>query len=186
MKPQDSLIALKYSSLLAKSLQGDALIEPTTASNISYREMSSVIGVSVGEISKAIKRLEASRILILSNSGVIVNKSNLEEWIVHGAKYVFPVVSAGFGRGMSTAWNCKFISSEMVRPEPGLAWKSGFANGDDIQAELILPIHPSAPLAASNDPFVHKALSFLDILRTGTPRETNVAKNLLSKQILES
>jgi hypothetical protein len=184
MKPQDSLIALKYKALLSPNLLSGVV--PSSASSISYRELSSLIGVSVGEISKAIKRLEASKLLILTNGGVMVNKNNLAEWIIHGAKYIFPEVKAGFGRGMPTAWNCKFISSDIVPPQPGLAWKSGFPDQDDIQAELIMPVHSSVPLAASRDPIVHKAFSLLDILRTGSPRESNVAKDLLSQLIMES
>ena len=190
MKPQDTLIAIKYSSISTKQAQeedkNEGLMQPTSIVKISYRELASQVGISVGEASKSIKRLESAKLMIMSNNGIMLNNHNLAEWIVHGAKYAYPVIKVGFGRGMPTAWNCQAIRSDIVPPEPGLGWKSDNSYEIDIQADLVSPIYPSIPFASSIDPFVHKAFALLDILRTGTPREINVSKDMLSKLILEN
>ncbi len=190
MKPQDNLIAVKYSSIsfmqAREAFDNEGLMQPSSVVSISYRELASLVGISVGEASKSIKRLESAKLMIISNNGIILNKHNLAEWMVHGAKYAYPVIKVGFGRGMPTAWNCKTIRSDIVPPEPGLAWKSDNTHKIDIQAELVSPIYPSIPFASNIDSFVHKAFALLDILRTGTPRELNVAEDMLSKHILGS
>lgn len=186
IKPQDSLVAMKYCSLLSKHTVGGTLKPKELEVRLSYRDISAVIDVSAGEISKGVKRLEASHLLTVSNEGVILNKHNLAEWMVHGAKYSYPMIKVGFGRGMPTGWNCKYIKSDIVPPEPGMAWKSQMASSGDMQAELVEPAHPSVPFAASKDPFVHKAFSLLDILRSGRPRECNVAGKMLFELIMES
>jgi hypothetical protein len=186
IKPQDTLVAMKYCSLFSKYAVGDAMKLKVSDVRMSYREMSAVIDVSAGEISKGVKRLEASHLLTVSSNGIILNKHNLAEWMIHGAKYSYPMVKVGFGRGLPTGWNCKYIKSDIVPPEPGMAWKSRVSSSGDIQAELVEPIHPSVPFAASKDPFVHKAFSLLDILRSGRPRECNVAREMLFNLIMTS
>ena len=189
MKPQDTLIALKFCSLLSKTTNvltnnGNEGFQ-LSATNISYRELSSQVRISVGEISKAVKRLESVKLIIMSNNGIMVNRHNLGEWIVYGAKYAYPLVNIGFGRGMPTAWNCKSIRSDVTPPSPGLAWKSDMPNSNDIQAELVSPICPSVPYASKIDPHVYKSLALLDILRSGSPREINTAKEKLSNHIMD-
>ena len=173
LKPQDTLVALKYCSVMQQS----AMESPTTGlkPGFSIRDLSEVIGISHGEISRSTKRLEAARLVVVRDNVSAVAR-NLLEWLSYGFRYYCPMESAGYGRGIATGWNCSLIESEMHPPKPGWAW----AGNGDIEAEWIKPFHDSVPLAAMHDPWLYKALALVDVMRGGKPRELAIARELLT------
>jgi len=110
LKPQDTLLALKYWSLK----QG--------GQEISMRGISSSIGISASEVSKATKRLVASRLAVERAGGVFAESGALLEWLCYGVRYAYPQESIGYGRGMATSWNCPMLVSEVVPPSPAFVW----------------------------------------------------------------
>ncbi len=187
MKPQDTLILLQYIAINSFINNGEGVKKGETEPwevKISYRYVSTECGVSVGEVSKAVNRLAKVKMLSISKDGVLVNKHNLTEWMLYGAKYAYSVEKEGYGRGFPTAWNCNLIESEMVIPEVGVAWATDYRNDSDIKAELISPIYPSVPYASAKYHYIHKALALLDILRIGSRREVNIAERLLKEHLM--
>jgi len=114
------------------------------------------------------------------HGSVFAEAGALSEWLCYGVRYAYPQESIGYGRGMATAWNCPVIESEVVQPIPPFVWP---VPGGDIDGVLIKPIHESIPSAASRDEQLYHALSLLEAIRSGKPRELAIARNLLTSLI---
>jgi hypothetical protein len=170
LKPQDTLIALKYWSLRKAALQN------------SVRQLAESIGVSAGEVSKGAKRLVVAHLLVERDGTVFAETGALLEWLSYGVRYAYPQENAGYGRGMATSWNCPLLVSKMVPPNPALVWASQAGETEGIS---IRPIHDSVPIAASNDNQLYQILSLLEAIRGGRPRELAIARDLLAKLLGE-
>ncbi|MCP3690018.1 MAG: hypothetical protein GY784_16565 [Gammaproteobacteria bacterium] len=168
IKPQDTLLLLKYWSLRLEDNKS------------GVRSIAEAIGISVSEVSKGTKRLVASH-LVVERSGVVYAESGaLLEWLCYGVRYAYPLESVGYGRGMATSWNCPVLKSEMVAPSPPLVWPVA---GGDIEGALIRPIHNSVPFAAGRDERLYRAISLVEAIRGGKPRELVIARDLLTKLV---
>jgi len=168
LKSQDSLLVLKYWSLRQSGMES------------SVRGISEAIGVSASEVSKGTKRLIASRLVVERDGSVFVEPGALLEWLCYGVRYAYPQESVGYGRGMATSWSCPVLSSEVVPPVPPFVWPM---SGGDIEGALISPIHDSVPFAASHDEQLYRAMSLVEAIRGGKPRELAIARDILSKLI---
>jgi hypothetical protein len=168
LKPQDTLLALKYWSLKQDNLDS------------SVRDIAESISISASEVSKGAKRLIASRLVVERNGQMFAESGALLEWLSYGVRYAYPQESVGYGRGMATSWNCPVLRSEMVPPTPALVWP---VPGGDVEGAFIKPVHESVPIAASRDERLYLILSLLEAIRGGKPRELAVARNILSDLI---
>jgi len=177
IKPQDTLIALKYCSIERQA--GIGLAGTGLSSVFSIRDLAEVIGISHGEISRSTQRLEKAQ-LVSIRGGIFAVARNLNEWLCYGIRYYCPLERSGYGRGIGTGWNCQLIKSEMLPPQPGWVWAS---SQGDKEAELIVPFHNSVPLAASYDPWLYQALSLVEVIRGGKPRELAIARELLAAHL---
>ena len=171
LKPQDTLLALKYWSLKQAGQEG------------SVRSIAESLAISASEVSKGSKRLAKSHLVVDRHGEIFAESGALLEWLSYGIRYAYPQETIGYGRGMATSWNCPLLVSEIVPPSPPLVWPVA---GGDIEGVLIKPIHDSVPLAASRDEKLFQALSLLEAIRGGKPRELAIAKKLLSKLIKNS
>ena len=168
LKPQDTLLGLKYWSLKRGGQES------------SVRGIAEAIGISASEVSKGTKRLVASHLVVERSGGVFAETGALLEWLCYGVRYAYPQESVGYGRGMATSWNCPVLNSEVVPPVPPLVWP---VPGGAIDGALIKPIHDSIPFAASRDEQLYCAMSLLEAIRGGKPRELAIARELLTKLI---
>jgi hypothetical protein len=168
LKAQDTLLVLKYWSLKRGGLDS------------SVRGISEAIGVSASEVSKGTKRLMASHLVVERAGSVLAETGALLEWLCYGVRYAYPQESVGYGRGMATSWNCPVLESEMTPPSPPIVWP---VSGGDSEGALIKPIHDSVPSAARRDEYLYRAMSLLEAIRGGKPRELAIARDLLTKLI---
>ncbi len=168
LKPQDTVLALKYWSLK----QGDQ--------GSSVRGIAEATGISASEISKGTKRLMASHLAVERSGSIYVVSGALLEWLSYGVRYAYPQESVGYGRGMATSWNCPLLVSEVVPPSPPHVWPVPSGKSDGA---LIKPFHSSIPYASSRDEQLYIALSLLESIRGGRPRELAIARDLLTKLI---
>lgn len=164
LKPQDTLLALKYWSL------------KQSGQNSSVRGIAESIGISASEVSKGAKRLAASHLVAERKGSVFAETGALVEWLGYGVRYAYPVESIGYGRGMPTSWNCPVLSSEMAPPIPALVWP---VSGGSVEGALIKPIHESVPFASSQDENLYRVFSLIDAIRGGKPRELEIARRIL-------
>ena len=170
LKPQDTLLVLKYWSIRRDAQDQDS----------SVRGISEVIGISASEVSKGTKRLVASRLVVERSGSIFAEVGGLLEWLSFGVRYAYPQEYIGYGRGMATSWNCPQLHSEIAPPIPPFVWA---VSGGDVDGALIKPIHNSVPIAASRDDFLYRAMSLLEAIRGGKPRELAIARELLSNLI---
>ncbi len=168
LKPQDTLLALKYWSL---NQAGEAH---------SVRGLSQDIGISASEISKGTRRLVASRLVVERSGQIFVESGALLEWLCYGVRYAYPPESTGYGRGIATAWNCPVLDSEVVPPSPPQVWP---VPGGDAEGALLKPIHDAIPFAASHDELLYRAMALVEAIRGGKPRELAIARRLLTDLI---
>jgi hypothetical protein len=168
LKPQDTLLALKYWSL------------NRTGQISSVRNIAASLNISAGEISKSSKRLLASHMLVERAGHLYIESGALLEWLCYGIRYAYPQESRGYGRGLATSWNCPILKSEMLPLNPAWVWAM---QGGDTEGILIEPFHKSVPFAANSDDNLYRALSLLEAIRGGKPRELAIARGLLSDML---
>ena len=168
LKPQDTLLALKYWALNKAGQEN------------SVRGIAESIGISASEVSKGTKRLVASHLLVERHGRVFAEIGALLEWLCYGIRYAYPLESIGYGRGVATSWNCPLLVSEVVPPNPALVWP---VPGGDVEGALLKPFHGSVSFASLNDEHLYRALSLLEAIRGGKPRELAIARDLLGELI---
>lgn len=169
LKPQDTLLALKYWVLRQAGQQ------------MAVRELAESVGISASEVSKSAKRLVSASLLVERESLLYPEANALYEWLAFGVRYAYPVQQMGYGRGMACAWNCPLIISDIVPPSPPFVWAAAGGKTEGVQ---IAPLHDSVPLAASKDKSLYHILALVEAIRLGKPRELAIARPLL-KQLLE-
>jgi hypothetical protein len=170
LKPQDSVLLLKYWAINSRVQES------------SVRNIAESIGISASEVSKGARRLMAARLVVERSGSIFAEKGAVLEWLCYGIRYAYPQESTGYGRGMPTSWNCPLLKSELVPPSPPLVWS---VSGGEEEGAFINPIHESVSFAASRDPLLYQAMSLVEAIRGGKPRELIIARDLLSKLIKE-
>lgn len=170
MKAQDILVLIKI-----------FLKEP---GSWSMARLAHELYMSSSEIHAGIKRLKASRLVVESMDfkGVIANPGNMEEFFIHGLKYVFPAEVGKEVRGMPTSHSAKPLSEEIASENDIMVWPYEFGNA---RGKSISPLYRSAPKAAELDEDFYKILVLLDGIRIGKNREHNLSVEILRKKLKE-
>lgn len=137
------------------------------------------LALSPSQVHASLKRLERSR-LIDAQTGRPLLKA-VEEFLIHGVKYAFPVQRGETTRGMPTAYAASPLSRQIA------------ANGDlppvwpdpegEVRGATLEPLHKAAPKAARKDPALHELLALIDALRDGRVRERQLAEKELSARL---
>lgn len=167
LKPQDILVALKLATLNG---------------SWSFPSLSSSLGISLGESHKSVQRLIAARLYNPATRTSI--RAALEEFLLHGVKYCFPVERGGMTFGIPTAWAAAPLKDELVAVEdipPVWPHPEGSVSGYELA-----PLYPTVPQIALEDPKMYRMLALLDGIRGGGARERNLAGELLHVELLEA
>jgi len=167
LKPQDILVLLK---LIA-----------TGNERMSYGALAAKLGMSPSEVHAAVKRAIVARLAHHDEDHVVLSVRNLEEFLVHGIKYVFVPERGQISRGMPTAHavaplKSTFVSSDELPP----VWPD--ADGD-VRGEGFSPLYKSAPFAARQDQALYELLALVDAIRAGRARERELAVKMLKKRL---
>jgi hypothetical protein len=138
------------------------------------------LALSASEVHAALRRLAASRLISNDlNEGRPLLES-VEEFLVHGLKYVFPPKRGEVTRGMLTSYaapplNAEINSGSDLPP----VWPSPDGEHRGVSLE---PLYKTVPIAARRDPILYEILALLDALRDGRAREKRLAeKRLISR-----
>jgi hypothetical protein len=100
-------------------------------------------------------------------------KTSLEEFLIHGVKYVFPPQRGGLTRGMPTGYAAPPLNSQIVQTtEHPPVWP--YASGS-VRGYAFFPLHKSVPIAAEKDVQLYQLLALLDAIRGGRTREALLA-----------
>jgi len=163
LKPQDLFV------LLALLSRGDGAV--------NYADLAVQTGLAVSAVHAALKRAAASRLVVFNDRKPQILKPQLLEFVLHGAKYVFPPLWGSITRGVATAYAAAPLNS-VIAPssDPVPVWPH--AKGS-VRGLSLAPLYPSVPDAAMRDEKLYALLALFDALRSGQARERNAARGLL-------
>lgn len=139
------------------------------------------LALSASEVHAALKRLAASRLISNDLSEGRPLLASVEEFLIHGLKYVFPAKRGEVTRGMLTSYAAPPLSAEIKGgSDPPPVWPSldGAHRGVSIE-----PLYKTVPIAARRDPILYEILALLDALRDGRAREKRLAEERLISRL---
>lgn len=159
LKPQDIVILLKLVAIGPRSW--------------TYVSLAVDLGVSPSQVHAAVRRAVAAQLALRTYDGVVPNVRNLEEFLVHGLKYVFAPERGSLTRGIPTGYAAPplrghFVSSD----EPLPVWPDPEGG---VRGISFSPLFKTAPFAAQKDAVLYELLALVDALRGGRARERDIA-----------
>jgi hypothetical protein len=170
LKPQDLLVLLKL-----------ALREDEAW---SYPRIAGELGMSASEVHAAMRRAVLAKLAVsMQPKGFSVHAQNLLEFLVHGAKYAFPVVRGPVTRGHPTAYAAPVLRNRIVEGEGSPpVWSDPEGT---VRGESFSPLYPSPAVirAIVADPAMYEATALVDAIRGGSARERQVATELLQRLV---
>jgi hypothetical protein len=167
LKPQDLYL------LLALAAIGDRVM--------TYPELAAFSGLSMSEVHAALKRAAASRLLFFDGKRPRLLTPALKEFLLHGARYAFPVVRGSMVVGIPTAHAAaplKALIAQSADPPPVWAAVEGSTRG-----VALVPLYNTAPAAAQRSPVLHENLALFDALRVGNARERKLASEAFEARL---
>ena len=158
LKPQDVMVLLKLVAIQEKEW--------------TYNGLAVDLGMSPSEVHAASKRALAAQLVIKRDDSLVPNVRNLEEFLVHGLRYVFFPVWGCMTRGMPTLFGASPLAESIVpSAEPLPVWPDPEG---DAYGSSFLPLYKSAPKAARMDAALYELLVLVDAIRGGNARERNM------------
>jgi hypothetical protein len=182
LRPQDVVVILKI-------LSGSRLW--------TYATLGEELCMSPSQVFRSVARAEKVRLLASpvsspflptpapSNRKLAIpfqpERRNLKEFLVHGAKYAFPVERGGMVRGMPTAHAASPLNrllGDSFEPPPVWPDPQGTVRGTEFS-----PLYKNVPAAARRDAKLYELLALVDAIRDGRTRERELAVRELTGRI---
>jgi len=136
----------------------------------SYPSLAEDLSMSPSGVFGSVKRAVECKLLDPEKKP---RRSALEEFLIHGVKYVFPPRRGGLTRGMPTSYAAPPLNSLIVQStEHPPVWP--YARGA-VRGYAFHPLHKSVPLAAEKDERLYELLALVDAIRGGRAREVSIA-----------
>jgi len=166
LKPQDVVVLLK--------------IAKCKGSRPPYAKIADELFMSPSQVHASVKRAQAAHLLHGPELGERVNVTALQEFLVHGLKYVFPPRQGGQARGLPTSYAADPLSEKIARSDDLIpVWPCA----EGVQGYAFEPLYKKAPEAAKRDPELRELLVLVDALRAGRVRERKLAEQELSNRL---
>ena len=168
LRPQDILLLLKLVASKGKEWR--------------QVDLAQELGLSQYEVSMALERAKSSGFLDGSKKKLM--RFALEEFLLHGIKYVYPAKPGAVCLGVPTSHSAPPISKQIVSNEHDqYVWPF---NDGDVRGQAIVPLYESVPYAAKRDPQLHELLALVDAIRVGRARERQMAAEELKRRLHEA
>ncbi len=146
----------------------------------TFAALAGELSISPSTAHQAVKRLMLSGLVRKAGSGLVVDISALEEFLLHGVRYSFPAIRTKRQRGVPTAHAAPVLRNVFDSDIDPLVWPSPIGT---VVGTALQPLIPSAALLASRHPALYDALALVDAIRVGNARDREVAGQMLSKQL---
>lgn len=159
LKPQDIVIILKLVAKLAHNLPWN------------FASLAKELYMSSSEVHAGFKRAVKSQ--LINPQTREPSLSAVEEFIVHGLRYVFPAEHGEITRGLPTAHAATPLKDNLVEDSdlpPVWPFATGTTRGQSYK-----PLYKSVPQAVESDPVLYELLALVDAIRGGRARERNLA-----------
>lgn len=165
--PQDVLVMLKLVAIGQRAW--------------SYNILANELGISPSQAHLAVRRALSAQLALRRNGQITPQVKNLEEFLVHGLKYLCIPQRGELTRGIPTAHGAPplidmLIDSQDVVP----VWPHPEGK---IRGESFSPIFRSAPEASLRDSGLYQLLALVDAIRGGRARERTLAARELGKRL---
>ncbi len=159
LKPQDIMVLLKLVAMGTDTW--------------TYNSLAEELGMSPSEVHSAVKRALAGGLAVHAGDEIRPNIRNLEEFLLHGLRYVFVPDRGQMSRGMLTSHAGPPLKSVIVSDrEPPPVWPDPDSDGRGI---AFSPLYKTAPHASRRDPVLDELLALVDAIRGGRAREREIA-----------
>lgn len=147
----------------------------------TYPELAVFAGLSMSEVHGALKRAEQARLLAFVDKQPRIITPAFKEFLLHGARYVFPAARGEMVGGVPTAYAAPPLNA-LVMPsaDPPPVWPHAEGGARGI---TLIPLYPSAPAAALRSPALYENLALFDALRMGSARERALAEKLFEERL---
>ena len=146
-----------------------------------YNRLAVELGMSPSEVHAAVKRLLAAGLAVQIEDKIRPNIRNLEEFLLHGLRYVFLPELGQLGRGVPTAHAAAPLKDELLPDgEPPPVWPDPEG---EVRGMAFSPLYKSAPRAARQDSSLYELLALVDAIRGGRAREREIAAKELRKRL---
>ena len=151
---------------------------------VSYRRVRPPIAQVAADLAlspsqvHSLKRLERSRLIDVETGRPLLKA--VEEFLIHGVKYAFPVQHGQATRGIPTAHAAPPLKERISQVDLPPVWPD--AEGD-VRGVTLEPLHKAVPKAARRDPALYELLALIDALRDGRAREGQLAERELSARL---
>lgn len=209
LKPQDFLVALKLLALgeqhwtyarlahelglsaseahaaVQRGLAAGLLVDASIARAYAKRRPAAALAVRkprarASGAYAAAAAAPAPELRTYLDSAAVVNRHNLAEFALHGARYAFAPERLPVGPGVPTSHAAPAFAGVFAEGHEPLVWPD--AHGT-LRGEGLLPLHPCVPGAALRDAALYELLALFDALRAGRARERGMAVARLQKLI---
>lgn len=170
LKPQDLLISLKLVAM---------------GRNYEWRfnDLALSLNLSVSETHAGIKRAERAGLVHSFDHQHQASVSALEDFLLHGLRYVFVPDHGEVTRGLPTAHAASPIASHIVATnELPPVWP---LSDGEVRGMAFSPLYKSAPEAARKDDRLYELLVIVDTLRGGRARERQIAATELKQRFTD-
>ena len=168
LKPQDVFVMLKLAVMGSESW--------------SYAGLAVELGMSPSQLHSAVKRALSAQLAVRSGNEIKPNLRNLEEFLIHGLKYVFVAERGEMTRGMPTAYAGpplrEMFSATSSEPPPVWPDPAG-----EVRGVSFAPLYKLAPQAARGDRNLYELLALTDAIRGGRARERKMAVEELQERL---
>jgi hypothetical protein len=168
LKPQDVVVLIKLCGY-------EAVSRPP------YSVIANDLEMSQSEVNASVKRLKQANLLRPKEMGELPVIAAVEEFLVHGVKYAFPVKRGSWVRGMPTSYAAEPLNEMIIQGEdPVPVWPDPLGTKRGLS---LLPLYKSVPEAAKRDPVLYARLALLDAIRDGGARQRSLAEKELIKSL---
>ena len=142
--------------------------------NWTLRGLAAQLHIDHTLVHRALERSDAVGLYLPGSH--MVNVGELEQLLVHAARFIAPVKLGELVAGVPAAWAAEPIAS-LVRQsgdDPPPVWPSAAGR---VRGQAFEPLHPAAVAAAVASPPLARLLAVIDTLRTREPRLRAVAES---------
>lgn len=146
----------------------------------TYDELALQLDLSSSQIYRSLERAQSSH--LFDKNSRRIRRPELLEFLGYGIRYAFPARPGQIQRGFPTCWEAPEVpkpvsfstDEQYVWPAP-----SGSHRGQAIE-----PLHSSVLIAAGNNLDLYRLLALTDVLRVGSARERDAARDVLDEFVL--
>ena len=135
-----------------------------------YIDIANAINISPSEVSEALNRCVIAKLIDSKKRTVRINALN--EFLIYGLKYVFPIEPGAMVRGVATAHSASPIKEYFAKGVEVYVWP--YAKGKQ-RGQAIEPLYKTLPAVIEDDQLFYELLTIVDTIRVGRAREVKIA-----------